>query len=112
MGGPLPAEHGSYRELTFVARLEVLLRVSRRDANQLCVHKLRTENFVSFAIGFNGFERNLLITEMSKSVQESSVEVWEDCLGHANSASVNERFIDGLALKNSQSRKTTTPEPA
>jgi hypothetical protein len=27
------------------------LRVGRRDANQLCVHELRTENAVSFAIG-------------------------------------------------------------
>ena len=48
------------------------LRVGRRDANQLCVHKLRTENSVSFAIGSNGFARHLLITERSRSVQNSS----------------------------------------
>jgi hypothetical protein len=49
------------------------LRVGRRDANQLCVHELRTENAVSLAIGSKGSDRNLLIAEMSKSVQNSSV---------------------------------------
>ena len=48
------------------------LRVSRRDANQLCVHKLRTENSVSLAIGSNSSDQNPLITERSKSVQNSS----------------------------------------
>ncbi len=69
----------------------LLLRVARLESHDFRMK--RTEESVSLTIGSNGSDRNLLISEMSTSVQNSSVEVWEDCLGHAHSASVNERPI-------------------
>src|ERR1700675_4663307 len=69
----------------------LLLRVARLERHDFRMK--RTEDSVSLAIGSNGSDRNLLISEMSKSVQNSSVEVWEECLGHAHSASVTERPI-------------------
>lgn len=61
-----------------VALLLLVVRLERDDFRMK-----RTEDSVSLAIGSNGSDRNLLIFVMSKSGQNSSVEVWEDCLGHA-----------------------------
>jgi hypothetical protein len=69
--------------------VNLLLLVVRLERNDFRMK--RTEDSVSLAIGSNGSDRNLLISVMSKSVQNSSVEVWEDCLGHAHSVSVNEQ---------------------
>jgi hypothetical protein len=70
--GPPPRRKRILQRAVFRGTVGSPLRVSRRDANQLCVHKIRTENSVSFTIGFNGFDRNHLIAEMAKSVQNSS----------------------------------------
>jgi hypothetical protein len=75
--------------------LKPCLRVGRRDANQRCVHELRTEIAVSLAIGSKGSDRNLLIAEMSKSVQNSSVRA---CVPSApcGEKRINQEEIDKL----------------
>ena len=51
-----------------VALLLLVARLERHDFRMK-----RTEDSVSLAIGSDGSDRNLLISEMSKSVQNSSV---------------------------------------
>jgi hypothetical protein len=71
------------------------LRGGRRDAIQRCVDELRTEISVSLAIGSKGSDRNLLIAEMSKSVQNSSVRA---CVPSApcGEKRINQEEIDKL----------------
>jgi hypothetical protein len=87
----------------------LLLRVARLERHDFRMK--RTEASVSLAIASNGSDRNLLISEMSKSVQNSSVEVWEDCLGHTHSASDNERLIlNKIRQRIAQLRAQFTPQ--
>ena len=53
------------------ARCRSALRVARLERDDFRMK--RSEDSVSLAIGSNGSDRNLLISEMSKSVQNSSV---------------------------------------
>jgi len=49
----------------------LLLRVARRERHDFRMH--RTEDSIALAIGSHGSDRNLLISEVSKSVPNSSV---------------------------------------
>jgi hypothetical protein len=88
-----------------VALLLLVARLERHDFRMK-----RTEDSVSLAIGSKWFRRNILISEMSKSVQNSSVRA---CIPSVpcGEKRVNQEEIDKLPGENLEANSTKDSNP-